>query len=147
MVFVVFLLPSPSYAQKTYHLEIDEHVFDIEYDFNGDVIAMAIDNELNSLLIGTENVQDTLFQITLPNELIRAQDNEFAILVNGVEVDYSIIADQDKILTFFVPDFTEEVEIIGTYVVPEFPLGVLLVFSSLIGTIVLMQKFKKFPIK
>jgi hypothetical protein len=125
-------------------MEIDDNSFDIKYDFDGDVIAMEIDKELNSLLIGTENVKDSQFQITLPNDLISAENNEFAILVNGFEVEYEVVETGVPYLTFFVPVYTEEIEIIGTYVVPEFPLGAVLTLSSITGIIILLQKSKKF---
>lgn len=131
------------FAEKNYQLEIDGNSFDIKYNFNGDVIAMAIDKESTSLLIGTDNVKDSQFQITLPADLIHVDNNAFAILVNGYEVEYIITNNKDTILTFFVPDFTEEIEIIGTYVVPEFPLSAILVFGSVFGIILLLLKTKK----
>jgi len=132
-----------AYAEN-FSLEIDDEVYDIEYDFNGDIIAMAIDKETFSLLIATENVIDSQFQIKLPNDLIRAENNEFAILVNGFEVDYEVLDTVDVNLTFFVPAFTEEIEIIGTFVVPEFPLGAVLVLVTISGIIIIVQKSKKF---
>ncbi len=132
-----------AYAEN-FSLEIDDEVYDIEYDFNGDIIAMAIDKETFSLLIATENVIDSQFQIKLPNDLIRAENNEFAILVNGFEVDYEVLDTVDVNLTFFVPAFTEEIEIIGTFVVPEFPLGAVLVLGTISGIIIIVQKSKKF---
>ena len=117
---------------ENYQLKIDEHVYDIAYQLDGRVIAMAIDQELTSLLIGTENVNDSLFEINLQHEMINAENNEFAILVNGYEVDYEITdSGSDSKLTFFVPAGTQEIEIIGTHVIPEFPLGALFVFVIL----------------
>lgn len=145
IVFTILILSNLSaYAEKNYHMEIDDNSFDIKYDFDGDVIAMEIDKELNSLLIGTENVKDSQFQIILPNDLISAENNEFAILVNGFEVEYEVGEIVDPYLTFFVPVYTEEIEIIGTYVVPEFPLGAVLTLGSITGIIILLQKSKKF---
>ncbi len=142
---VTFLLFSnlSAYAES-YSLEIDDEVYDIEYDFNGDIIAMAIDKETFSLLIATENVNDSQFQIKLPYDLIRAENNEFAVLVNGFEVDYEVMETVDSNLTFFVPAFTEEIEIIGTFVVPEFPWGAVLVLGTTSGIIIIVQKSKKF---
>jgi len=145
IVFTIIILSNLSaYAEKNYRMEIDDNSFDIKYDFDGDVIAMEIDKELNSLLIGTENVKDSQFQITLPNDLISAENNEFAILVNGFEVEYEVMKTVDTYLTFFVPVYTEEIEIIGTHVVPEFPLGAVLALGSITGIIILLQKSKKF---
>ena len=145
IIFTILIIPNLSaYAEKNYQLSVDENTFDVKYDFDGDVIAMAIDTEAVSLLIGTENVKDTQFQITLPKDLIRADNNEFAVLVNGYEVEYTTTSGENIVLTFFVPEFTEEIEIIGTYVVPEFPIGAVLVLGSIFGIIIAVQKSKKF---
>jgi len=146
-LFTLFLFSNLSAYAESYSLEIDDEVYDIEYDFNGDVIAMEIDKETFSLLIATENVNDSQFQIKLPNDLIRAENNEFAVLVNGFEVDYEVEETLDSNLTFFVPVFTEEIEIIGTFVVPEFPWGEVLVLGTILGIFILVQKSKKFLIR
>ena len=138
------IMPNLSVYGEFFHLEIDDKAYDVEYDLDGNVIAMDIDKETISLLIATENVEDSEFQIILPNELIRAENNEFAVLINGLEVGYDVIDTVDSHLTFFVPAFTEEIEIIGTFVVPEFPLGSMIVFGAVIGIIVIFQKSKKF---
>ncbi len=112
------ILPSV-FAENTYNLIVDEHSFDLTYEFSGDVIAMAIDKELTSLLIGVENTKDSLFRITFDNELISAKNGDFAILVNGLEVDYGASKnDSVSTLTFYVEEGTEEIEIIP----PRFPL-------------------------
>lgn len=138
----VYFFSNPAHAE-IYQLETDEKIFDIEYSLNGDIIAMATDKETISLLIATENVEDSEFTIKLPNDLIRAENNEFAVLVNGFEVDYEIISTDNVHLSFFIPTFTEEIEIIGTYVIPEFPLGILMMFGTVSALILLLQRTKK----
>lgn len=124
-----------------YLLEIDGHVFTIPYEVNAEVIAMAIDPELTSFLIGLNNTEDSIFVIDLKHELINAHNNEFAILVNGLEVDYSIVSDSDSsTISFFVPAFTEEVEIIGTHVIPEFSLGAVIGLMVLISSVVVFSR-------
>ena len=126
-----------------YELEVDNNTFSIPYEVNANVIAMGIDPELTSFLIGIENTQDSVFIIDLEHRLISATNNEFAILVNGVEVDYEIVSDADSsTITFFVPEYTEEIEIIGTRVIPEFPLGVILIFSVVLTTILVISRTK-----
>ena len=126
-----------------YVLEIDEHLFLIPYQVNAKVIAMAIDPELTSLLIGLDDTSDSIFIIDLNHELISANNNEFAILVNGLEVDYDIVSDSDSsTFTFLVPAFTEEIEIIGTHVIPEFPLGAIMGLVILISAVMLVSRVK-----
>lgn len=146
LIFCIFFSILPGvYAENTYNLVVDEHSFDLRYDFSGDVIAMAIDQELTSLLIGIENTKDSLFTITFDNNLISAENDSFAILVNGLEVDYDISKNSDlSTLRFYVEDGTEEIEIIGTHVIPEFPIGVFFGFILMTSTVLVISKFRIF---
>jgi len=90
-----------------------------------------------------DDTSDSIFIIDLNHELITAYNNEFAILVNGLEVDYDIVSDSDSsTFTFYVPEFTEEIEIIGTHVIPEFPLGVIMGLVILISAVMLVSRVK-----
>ncbi|MCE9617770.1 MAG: PEFG-CTERM sorting domain-containing protein [Nitrosarchaeum sp.] len=126
-----------------YVLEIDDHVYSISYVVNADIIAMEIDPESKSLLIGLDNTFDSQFFIGLEHELINAQNNEFIILVDGEEVDYQMTSDSDSsTFEFFVPVDSEEVEIIGTNVIPEFPIGAIFGFAVMISAIMIFAKVK-----
>ena len=126
-----------------YVLEIDEHAYSISYVVNADIIAMEIDPESKSLLIGLDNTFDSQFFIGLEHELINAQNNEFIILVDGEEVDYKITSNSDSsTFEFFVPVGSEEVEIIGTNVIPEFPVGAIFGFAVMISVIMIFAKVK-----
>lgn len=149
IIFTLLMIFSSNLAYgSNYSLEIDDTSFEIPYELNGDVIAMAIDKETVSLLIGITNVEDSNFVISLPAELISAENNEFVVLVDWVEVDY-IVSTQNNAATlqFFVPADSQEIEIIGTQVIPEFPLGVLAVFATIIAVVTLVTKMGKFRIK
>ena len=141
MIFLAIIPLSNIFAEQSYDLVIDEHSFELKYVLNGDVIAMALDQELTSLLIGIENTKDSTFTIDLPNEMIRSVDNAFAVLVNGLEVDYEILSDNNSShLEFFVPFGTEEIEIIGTFVIPEFPFGLFLIFGTIMTVVCLVTR-------
>jgi len=150
LIFGLFLTISLSilpsvFAENTYNLVVDEHSFDLTYEFSGDVIAMAIDQELTSLLIGVENTKDSLFRITFDNELISSENDDFAILVNGFEVNYDILDDGDSsTLSFYVEEGTEEIEIIGTHVIPEFPFSVFFGFVLMTSIVLIITKFRIF---
>jgi len=63
--------------------------------------------------------------------------------VNGKEIDYQITSDSDSSkFTFFIPEFTEEVEIIGTRVIPEFPEAIILILGIMIFSIVIFTNMK-----
>jgi len=154
LLFVLFFTPLFAFAEShpeylgienpsEYVLTVDDHMFSVPYHVNSHVIAMAIDPELKSLLIGLENTKDSVFVIDLNHEIISAENNDFAILVNGNYVDYEIVSDSDSsTLSFFVPEFTEEVEIVGTRVIPEFPFGAIMGFVLLVSVVVLFPKLK-----
>jgi len=144
-ISIVFLFSNISVygVQDTYHLEVDEHLYDLAYSLDGDMLAMAIDPELTSLLIGIENVKESQFWIQLPNELISAESNEFAILVNGLEINYEMEINQnDIVLGFYLLEGTQEIEIIGTKVIPEFPFGSILILIMMIATVTTLTKFR-----
>lgn len=141
-ILILVINPNFSYAEK-YELEIDENLFSLEYTLDGKVLAMAIDNELNSLLVGIDETKDSAFYIDLPNELISAEDNEFAVLVDGVEVDYTLdVKDESIDMIFYVPEGAQEIEIIGTHVIPEFS-SMLLGLSLMFTSIIFLTKFGK----
>ena len=148
-IFVLVMAFSSNLAYgSTYSLETSDMPFEISYELNGDVIAMAVDENTTSFLIGITNVEDSTFEISLPTELISAENNEFVVLVDGIEVDYDVSAQNDvAILQFFVPVNSQEIEIVGTHVIPEFPLGALVVLATMIVIVTFMTKTGKFRIR
>ena len=143
LVFSIFSQNFLAYGEK-YKLTVDENSFEINYSTTGRVIAMEIDKELSSLLVGLENVEiDSIFEIEFTHELISAMNNEFAVLVNGYEVNYEISAtDLGSKLTIPIFADTEEIEIIGTNVIPEFPAGILMVLVFTIMFVVIFSRTK-----
>ena len=148
-IFALVMIFSSNLAYgSNYSLETSDMPFEILYELNGDVIAMAVDENTTSFLIGITNVEDSNFEISLPTELISAENNEFVVLVDGVETDYDVSAQNDaSMLKFFVPANSQEIEIIGTHVIPEFPLGVLLVLATMIVIVTFVTKISKFRIR
>ncbi len=144
LIIIISIFSQNLVYGESYQLTVDENSFEINYSTTGRVIAMAIDKELSSLLVGLENVEmDSVFEIDFTHELISAENNEFAVLVNGYEVDYSISTSElGSKLTIPIFTDTEEIEIIGTYVIPEFPLGIFMVLVFTIMFVVVFSKTK-----
>ena len=129
-----------------YVLHMDEHSYLISYQVDVDVLAMDVDQELRSLLIGLDNARESILLVELQREIIDAENGDFLILVDGFEADYSLQSDSDNnIFSIYVPAFTEEVEIVGTHVIPEFPFGALLVFVLMVAIVTVATRVK--PIK
>jgi predicted secreted protein with PEFG-CTERM motif len=153
LILPFLIVSTPIFAQlqesdtfsnsSKYTLKVDQHVYSIDYVVNANLIAMSIDPESKSLLIGLVDTHDSQFVIDLENELISAPNNEFVILVDSQEVDYKITSNSNRsTFEFFVPVGSQEVEIIGTHVIPEFPIGASFVFVIIISYIIIFAKFK-----
>jgi len=122
--------------------------FGIGYQISGgSVISITPDFDSHSLIIVIEAVDDGELTITLPREVIDAklngEDDEFFVLVDAEEVpDYDeIVTETDRTLT--IPFFagSEEIEIIGTFVIPEFgTIAALILAVAIISIIVVSAK-------
>jgi hypothetical protein len=79
--------------------------------------------------------------IKLSDEIILPfENNEFIVLLDGVDSDYSL---QDDVLKIEFNSDSKKIAIIGTYVIPEFyEIAPLVLATSFIGLIVL-RKYKK----
>ena len=122
--------------------------FGIGYQITGgSIISIIIDESSISLIIEIKAVDDGELTITLPRELIDAklngEDDEFFVLVDLEEMsDYDeIVTETDRTLT--IPFFagTEEIEIIGTFVIPEFgTIAALILAVAIISIIAVSAK-------
>jgi predicted secreted protein with PEFG-CTERM motif len=105
--------------------------FAVNYSIKGGSLLSIIPSIPDkSLLLEIETTRDGEITITLPRGLIDArsgadgtsgEDVDFFVLVDGAEVDYeeTTTAD-DRTLTIPFEDGATEIEIIGTFVIPEF---------------------------
>jgi hypothetical protein len=146
MPVITVFAATPELAMQNlspYELKIQNQTYPILYQVNATVLTMAIDTESKSLLVGLENTQDSKFIIKVKHELINAHNEEFIILVNGLETEYSVTSDSDNsTIAFFVPSGTEEVEIVGTNVIPEFPIGTIASLTVMILVVTIIAKAK-----
>jgi len=92
---------------------------------NGKVINSIPDLDAVSLLLYIESTDDGSITLTIPRSVLDAitnnEDDQFFVLVDGEEVDFEEIATStERTLTINFLAGTEEIEIIGTFVIPEF---------------------------
>ena len=98
----------------------------ISYEItNGKVINSIPDLDAVSLLLYIESTDDGSITLTIPRSVLDAitnnEDDQFFVLVDGEEVDFEEIATStERTLTINFLAGTEEIEIIGTFVIPEF---------------------------
>lgn len=121
---------------------------------NGSVKSIDVDPDFTSLLLTVETsaTDDGELMITLPRELVDAKNNgaddSFIVLVDGDEVDYEEhhTTDTERALTIQLPAGVAEVEIVGSQVVPEFPVAVMAVMGAIVATAIAVTRFKN-PLK
>jgi len=92
----------------------------------GKLLGIMPDVDANSLIIRIEATDDGTLTLTIPRSVLDAvfengEDDDFFVLIDGEEVDFDeTTTSTDRTLTIDFPAGAEEIEIIGTFVVPEF---------------------------
>lgn len=132
VIAAISAIPVSFADSGTYQIEAEDKTFDVSYSFDGELVAMDVDTESTSLLVGTQNVQESTLEISFSSELLAAEGAQFVILVDGLETDYTVSYNgNDPTITIPIPTDAEEIEIIGTSIIPEFPLGVLAIMGAI----------------
>ena len=128
---------------KKVHVEGTD--FDISYSITGGrVLGITADVEAKSLLVSIDTSSDGALTITLPRGLIDAKingnqgdDEQFFVLIDGEEVEFEEDkTSEDRTLTIQFQDGAEEIEIIGTWIIPEFGAIAALVLAVAIISII-----------
>ena len=91
----------------------------------GKLLGISPDVEANSLIISIDATDNSSLTLTIPRSVLDATinggDDDFFVLIDGEEVDFDeTTTSMDRTLTIEFPVGSEEIEIIGTFVVPEF---------------------------
>lgn len=129
--------------------------FDIHYTVKGATVKdMIVDPEIFALIVIIETEDDGFIILDLPRKSIDAKKNDntddsYIILIDGVEVPYDEnenTVDSRKITINF-EDGDSDIEIIGTFVIPEFGNIVVLVLIVGIISIILISSKYRMPVK
>ena len=92
----------------------------------GKLLGIMPDVDANSLVISIDATEDGSITLTIPRSILDAilpegGDDDFFVLIDGEEVEFDETkSSTDRTLTIPFPAGTEQIEIIGTFVVPEF---------------------------
>jgi predicted secreted protein with PEFG-CTERM motif len=91
----------------------------------GKLVNIMPDVDANSLIVSIDATNDGSLTLTIPRSVLDATinggDDDFFVLIDGEEVDFDeTVSSTDRTLTIAFPAGAEEIEIIGTFVVPEF---------------------------
>ena len=125
--------------------------FDVDYTIRGATVKdMRVDSVALALLVILETDDDGSITLKLPRESIDAkimngQDDDFIILIDGAEVPYTAVSTNSESRTISI-DFEEgdvDIEIIGTFVIPEFgSIAMIILVIGIVSTILLSTKFR-----
>ena len=121
-------------------MSLDVQGINVNYTINGGkIISIIPDLDETSLIITMETTSDGELIITLPKDVI---DGIFFVLVDGEETMYTEEGN-DNYSTLIIPFYngTEEIEIIGTFVIPEFgTIAALILVVAIVSIIAITSK-------
>jgi len=128
--------------------------FDVEYTIKGGTIKnMIVDPNIFAIIVQIEATDKGTISLDLPREFIGAEkqngkDDTFIILIDGIEVAYqeSVVNSDSRVITINFEGGDSDIEIIGTYVIPEFGTIAMIILIVGIMTIILASR-NKFQIK
>jgi len=121
----------------------------ISYEItNAKLLNVVPDLDAVSLLIYIETTDEGSITLTIPRSILDASinggDDEFFVLVDGEEVDFEeITTSVDRTLTIDFLAGTEQIEIIGTFVIPEFgTIAAMILAVAIISIVAISAKSK-----
>ena len=122
---------------------IEDH--SLNYDLTcAEIQSMTPDTEMKSMIIAIKTDCDGELTITLPKDVIGTHENGFFVLVDGDETNHKA-SSVGEFWTLTIPFSygSEEIEIIGTFVIPEFGTIAALVLVMAISSILIISAKNK----
>ncbi|GIU72436.1 MAG: hypothetical protein KatS3mg003_1915 [Candidatus Nitrosocaldaceae archaeon] len=114
---------------------------------SGTVESIDVNMDEKSLEIMLDNVEkDAILTIDIPRGLLDARnpdgtDTNFSVIFDGEFADFSEVKeDEIRRLSISIPQFTEEINILGTFVVPEFGFLAILILATSITVIIIAMR-------
>jgi predicted secreted protein with PEFG-CTERM motif len=122
---------------------IEDHSLDYELTC-AEILSMTPDTEMKSMIIAIKTDCDGELTITLPKDVIDTDENGFFVLVDGDETNHKA-SSVGEFWTLTIPFAygSEEIEIIGTFVIPEFGTIAALVLVVAISSILIISAKNK----
>ena len=137
--------------------QIEDRVFDVYYGYKGSLDdigsdfvepslgLMNINEEGKSIDITMESVPErTDFWVRIPHEILYAENENYVVLVDGIETKYTVMKfPNDYVVSFVITETTKNIEIIGTKIVPEFGIfAIAILGTSILGMMYFIQRSK-----
>ena len=146
--------PKSEIITTTTNFEVDagsHGTFDVEYTIKGGTVKdILIDADIFALIVQIDATDEGAITLNLPREFIGAEkqngkDDTFIILIDGIEVqpeETSKVGENFRVLSIEFEQGDSDIEIIGTYVVPEFGAIVMVILAVSIMITVLVTRNK-----
>ncbi len=145
--------PASEAIVTTTNFEVDAGsygTFDVEYTIKGGTVEnMLVDSGIFAIIVQIDSTDEGIITLDLPREFIGAEkqdgkDDTFIILIDGIEVAYqeSLVHPNSRVITVNFEEGDSDIEIIGTYVVPEFGTIVMMILIIGIMTVILASRNK-----
>ncbi len=149
--------PKSEIIETTTNFEVDagsSGTFDVEYTIKGGTVKdMIVDSNIFAIIVQIDSIDEGTITLDLPREFIGAEkqdgkDDTFIILIDGIEVAYqeSVVHSESRVITINFEEGDSDIEIIGTYVIPEFGTIAMMILIVGIMTVILASR-NKFQIK
>ena len=140
-------------SETTNNFEVDagtSGTFDVEYTIRGGTVEnMIIDPDIFALIVIIDSENDGSITLDLPRDSIDAKkpsgsDDTYIILIDGIEVPYEEISQnsQERKIKIQFEEGDSDIEIIGTFIVPEFGTIAILVLAVTIISVIVVSRTK-----
>ncbi len=140
---------------ESYEVDAGSHgTFDVKYTIKGGTVKnMVVDSEMFAIIVQIDAIDEGAITLDLPREFIGAEkqdgkDDIFIILIDGIEVAYeeSPIHSESRVISIEFEQGDSDIEIIGTYVIPEFgTIAMMILIVGIMMTILVARN--KFQIR
>ena len=145
--------PKSEVIVTTTNFEVDAGsygTFDVEYTIKGGTVKnMVVDSDIFAIIVQIDSIDEGTITLDLPREFIGAEkqdgkDDTFIILIDGIEVAYqeSVVHSESRVITINFEEGDSDIEIIGTYVIPEFGTIAMMILIAGIMTVILASRNK-----
>ena len=122
--------------------------FDVEYSIGGGIVKdMMIDEDMLALIIIIESTDDGSISLEIPRHALDAKrqdetDERFIIIIDGIEALYqeTITDSNSRVITINFEQGDSDIEIIGTFVIPEFGTIAMMILAIGIITTIFVTK-------
>jgi predicted secreted protein with PEFG-CTERM motif len=131
----------------------DNEEYAVGFDLTtGDILSVTPNLDDISLDIAIATIEDGSLTVTIPRTVADATyedgtDDQYFVLVDGQEENFEeTVTDTERILTIDFTAGTEEIKIIGTWVIPEFGTIAVMILAVAIVSIIAVSARSKLSI-